>query len=390
MAAGSVPRFESGRSKDVNRLFHGLGTSLENLHRLSEATSRSISAENRTGGKGCAGQAVPAPDSPASELGAGWKVSPCLTVKANQTVTLAEIDGPGAIQSIWFGGVITSDFVLRMYWDGQENPSVEAPLGAFFAYGFGDGSVNHFDGRFPVLHSLPVVVAPHRGLSCYWLMPFRRHCTITLENQGLKDSYTFFQINYTLTDVPEDSAYFHASYRQAMPVQNGLYTVIDGIRGKGHYVGTALFANLQNDVDCWVEGEAHFFLDGDRAHPTIAYTGTEDYFCGSYNFGHDRTGKYNTYSAPYVGMYYVHDSKTGGDVDCEKLMAYRWHIPDPVRFDEEIRLVLQNIRYRERKFVFRSDCYASVAYWYQRLPTAPFQPLAPAEDRSAFQRSTRV
>ena len=161
---------------------------MESLFCLSKAASRSISAENPNGEKGGAGRATPKPGSPSSELGTGWKVSPCITVKANETVTLADIQGPGAIRSMWFGGVITSDFVLRIHWEHQEAPSVEAPLNAFFAYGFDDATVNHFDGNFPVLNSLPVVVAPHRGLSCFWTMPFQRHCRITLENQGERDS----------------------------------------------------------------------------------------------------------------------------------------------------------------------------------------------------------
>ena len=264
------------------------------------------------------------------------------------------------------------------------------PLNAFFAYGFPDSVVNHFDGHFPVLNSLPVMVSPTIGLNCYWTMPFKKHCRITLENQGGENYGSFYQINYTLTDVPEDIAYFHASYRHALPVQNGLYTVIDNISGKGQYVGTALFANLNKDVDCWVEGEMKFYFDGDDEFPTITYTGTEDYFCGAYNFGRERAnGKYNTYSAPYAGMFFVEDTKSPSVLNCDKFMAYRWHIADPIRFDCDLKVILQNIRFSpiDNKLMFRSDDFASVSYWYQTIPTVPLQPLPSAEERKMFQKS---
>lgn len=344
--------------------FNGLNCNLDNLFLLSNAKTRSLSAENKQGEKGGGGKG-------ASELGVGWKGSPAVLVPAGKTVTTADIEGPGAINSIWMGGYIGPQLVLRIYWDGQEVPSVECPLNTFFAYGV-TTDVNHADGSFPTLNSLPVVVAPCRGMSCYWQMPFQRHCRITVENTGTVDVHHFYQINYTLTEVPCNAAYFHAVYREEKPVRYKVpYTVVDGIQGRGQYVGTALFAKLNHSNTCWVEGEFKFYMDGDDAFPTINYTGIEDYFCGSYAWVVN--GRYQTYSTPYSGMYaVVHSNGTQGSIH-DSFMAYRWHIVDPIRFDHDLRVTVMDLGWNETTtgFAPRCDDFSSVAYWYQTLPTSP-------------------
>ena len=170
---------------------------LSKISRLSEARSRSISAENPTGAPGMGGMATEGTGKAcARELGQGWKVSPSVVVKAGETFTLAEIDGPGVIRHIWITDSCPQNrtLVLRMYWEGSEQPSVETPLGDFFA------SADYQEYR--PLSSIPVCVNPKRAFNCYWEMPFRRKCRITVENIYQEDITVFYQIDYTLEPVP--------------------------------------------------------------------------------------------------------------------------------------------------------------------------------------------
>ncbi|MBI5959821.1 MAG: DUF2961 domain-containing protein, partial [Chloroflexi bacterium] len=193
--------------------FNGLNMSLGNLSRLSNAQTRSISAENFTGEKGKAGMATTGTGaSPARELGQGWKVSPSIDIAPRETVTLAEITGPGAIQHLWItvAPVWWRKLVIRFYWDGESAPSVEVPLGDFFCNGWGVRCN---------ISSLAVCVNPAGGFNSYWEMPFRQSARITLENLTEEQVAGFFyQITYTLTDVPEDAAYFHAQWRRSNPL----------------------------------------------------------------------------------------------------------------------------------------------------------------------------
>jgi hypothetical protein len=275
--------------------FNGLGMSLGNLSRLSDAKTRSISAENPTGEKGAGGMAEPDPDGAARELGVGWKCRPCKrNIQPGEVYTVADIEGPGAIQSMWFAGNVTRDFILRIYWDGQEAPSVETPLCDFFALPWVKPNEGGTKGPRVGVNSLPVCVNPNRALNCFWEMPFRSRCRITLENLHPKQPKTsFYQINYTLTDVPDDCAYFHAQFRRVNPVPyKEVYTILDGVTGRGQYVGTSMGWGINNN-GWWGEGEIKFYLDGDAEFPTICGTGTEDYFCGAYNW--DVDGQYTEY-----------------------------------------------------------------------------------------------
>jgi hypothetical protein len=192
--------------------FNGLGMHLGNLPRLSAAVSRSISPENLTGDKGAGGAAEDGPAAEAARgLGQGWKISPYVVIEPGATFNLADIEGAGAIQQIWMTLARGKwrHSILRAYWDDQVIPSIEAPAGDFFACGW---------ERYAQVSSLAVCVNPGRAFNCYWEMPFRRRARFTLENQSDEAIYVYYQINYTLTDVPPDAAYFHAQFRRVNPL----------------------------------------------------------------------------------------------------------------------------------------------------------------------------
>src|SRR4051794_1089855 len=306
--------------------YNGLGLNLGNLSRVSNAESRSISAENMTGEKGKGAMAIEGEGADAArELGKGWKVSPCINIAGNSSVTLAEIDVPGAIQQIW----CTVDpkywraLILRIYWDGEEQPSVETPIGDFFCMGWGQRAQ---------VRSLPVAVNPAGGFNCYWEMPFRKHAKITIENL-LPDAVRgfFYQINYTLTDVEEDRAYFHAQFRRQNPLPyKEVFTILADVKGQGHFVGVYMAWGVNNNL-WWGEGEIKFYIDGDGDFPTICGTGTEDYFGGAWGFSssHD-PDQYGDFTSPFSGMPQVIHPNGGMDRTNSRFGLYRWHIMDPV------------------------------------------------------------
>ena len=351
--------------------FNGLGMTLGNLSRLSNAQTRSISPENFTGEKGGGGQAVDGTGKNAArELGAGFKISPSIIIQSKEVRTIAEIDGPGAIQQIWLTPTGTYRFaVIRIYWDGNEHPSVECPLGDFFANAFDDG-------QYSPIASLPVCVNPARGFNCYWEMPFQKHCKITIENIAEEDMVLYYQINYTLTEVPGDCAYFHAQFRRTNPLPyKEDYTIVDDIAGKGHYVGTYMFWGV-NNTGWWGEGEIKFFMDGDR-YPTICGTGTEDYFCGAYNF--DVNQRYVPFTTPYAGMPKV-VAPDGLYSSQQRFSLYRWHIMDPIRFENDLKVTIQALGWRSGgRYLPLQDDLSSVAFWYQTLPAKKF-PAFPSKD----------
>jgi hypothetical protein len=355
--------------------FNGLGMSLGALPRLSKARTRSISAENPTGEKGRGGMATAGTGAAcARDLGLGWKVSPSVRIEPEQTYTLADIEGPGAIQSMWLSGDVARlgplarFFILRIYWDGQQMPSVECPVADFYASGW---------GQYAQINSLPVAVNPNRGYNCFWEMPFRRHCRLTLENRLSTAITHYYQINYTLTDVPDDVGYFHAQFRRVNPLPyKQVHTIVDGISGRGQYVGTAI-AYGANNCGWWGEGEIKFYVDGDDEFPTICGTGTEDYFGGAYNW--DVNGQYVTYSTPFMGMHQV-IRPDGTYQSQQRFSMYRWHVMDPIRFEQDLRVTLQALGWRSGgRYLPMQDDIASVAFWYQTLPTAPF-PTLPDRD----------
>ena len=354
--------------------FNGLGLHLGNISQLSNAKSRSISPENFTGDKGKGGMAIEGTGAePARELGRGWKISPSVHIAPGETYILADINDEGAIQQIWMTPTGNWRFsILRVYWDDQEHPSVECPVGDFFAMGW---------GKFAQLNSLPVCVNPGSAFNCYWEMPFKKRCRITMTNINVDPMVLYYQINYTLTTVPQDCAYFHAQFRRTNPLPyKDIYTIADDIEGQGQYVGTYLAWGV-NNRGWWGEGEIKFFLDGDEEFPTICGTGTEDYFCGSYNFdlGKDKGG-YATFSTPQAGLHQV-IHPDGLYSSQQRFGMYRWHISDPVRFESDLKVNIQALGWKSgRRYLPLQDDIASVAYWYQTLPSAP-HPELPTKDK---------
>ncbi|MGV8137195.1 MAG: glycoside hydrolase family 172 protein [Mangrovibacterium sp.] len=354
--------------------FNGLDMNMGNLYRLSDAKTRSISPENFTGEKGKGGMAVPSEKDnlntanashAARDLGQGWKVNPFIIIKPGQTFTLAEIDGSGAIQHIWMTPTGNWKFsIIRIYWDDEKEPSVECPVGSFFAMGWNE---------YAPLNSLAVCVNPGSAFNCYWPMPFRKKCRITMENVNDQDEMRlYYQIDYTLTDVPADAAYFHAQYRRTNPNTTSDYTIVDNIKGKGHFVGVYLALGVNNN-GWWGEGEIKFFIDGDSKFPTICGTGTEDYFCGSYNF--DRNGQYKEFCTPYAGLHQV--IRPDGTYKAQQRFGlYRWHIVDPVRFEKDLKITIQDLGWRHGgRYLPQQSDISSVAFWYQTDPHAKFPQL---------------
>jgi hypothetical protein len=361
--------------------FNGLGSNLGNLYRTSSAVTRSISPENVTGEKGKAGMATEGSSiTNARKLGQGWKVSPFEPVPKKSVVTLADIQGSGAIQQIFISPASVPplerlrSLILRFYWDDETDPSVECPLGDFFACGW---------GRFCQINSLAVCVNPESGLNCYWTMPFHKRARITIENLDDRDVLMAYQINYTLTQVPEDAGYFHAEFRRENPVRTkGIYTILDGVEGTGQYVGTYLAWGVHS-TGWWGEGEIKFYIDGDKQFPTICGTGTEDYFCGTFGFFlKDADGKtrYGEFSTPYSGLPQV--IRPDGLLDSqERFGLYRWHITDPVRFQHDLKVTIQDLGWQsDHRYRLLQDDIASVAFWYQTGPHQKFPPLPSKDD----------
>ncbi len=192
--------------------FSGLGGGLNDLFLLSNAKTRSISPEHISGEKGKGGMTELGEGSAsnaARDLGRGWKVNPYVMIKSKEVFTMAEIDGPGAVQHIWMTPTGNWRYsILRFYWDDEKEPSIEVPIGDFFAAAY----------EYKQISSLAVCVNPGSAFNCYWIMPFKKKCRITLENLDEKEMRLYYQIDYTLTEIPEEAAYFHAQFRRTNPV----------------------------------------------------------------------------------------------------------------------------------------------------------------------------
>ena len=362
------------RILEENIMYQSFKGGLGGIALAKHGRSRAINAENPHGEKGKGGMA-------ASHLGPSRKGSPCLNdIEPGATVTLAEMEGPGEINHIWItvdnkttdaDCFVLRDLVIRMYWDDQEYPSVEAPLSAFFGCAYDENFVDR-DGKYPVLNSAMMLVAPGRGYNSYFEMPFHKRARITMENRGDKDEELFYIIAGAYQEIPAEAGYFHATYRQEHPVQKGrTYTIVDGIEGRGQFVGVTLATGMNGNNTCWVEGEARMYLDDDP-YPSIHYTGTEDYFGGSYGFGNDIIIKsYQTFSGLYTGMYAIYGDNREFYNGQQRFLLYHFHIADPIRFENKFRMTLDNMGWTGPRY----DDYTSVAYWYQTLPSAPLMPL---------------
>ena len=293
-----------------------------------------------------------------------------------ETKTIAHLKGPGKIQHIWLVPYSMNiryprAFVLRIYWDGSDIPSVETPIGDFFCAG---------NGMRAVVDSLPVKVSSYgRGLNCYWQMPFAKEAKVTLTNESDKDRAScYYQIDWVqLPRKPRKTMYFHARYHQEYPPEIGKpYTVFIG-KGRGHYVGTVL--SSQNAMADWFgEGDDFFYIDGEEK-PSICGTGTEDYFNEAWNM--------RVHSSLYTGCT-IFEPRA---VDA-RITAYRWHIADPILFKKSLKFELERTgmlvdadgRYTKPGPDLsgpRPDYWSSVAYWYQDTIAEPWCEFPPYKDR---------
>lgn len=282
-------------------------------------------------------------------------------IAPGETLTLVDTAGPGVISHVWM--TINSqdpdhlkNLVLRMHWDGEEAPSVEAPISAFFGLGLGE---------YVSYQSTPLAVAPNKALNSFFPMPFRGRARITVENQGplrVDSFYYNIDIRAPRAPLPADTLYFHAQYRQACPCAGDNY-VFMAAEGRGHLAGVTLSV-VENADGWWGEGDEMFFVDGE-ARPSIHGTGSEDYFSGAWDFG-GKTFAYGLFGAPVVGR----------ELKDELWSMYRFHLDAPVTFERSIRATIEHGHANNR-----ADDYASVAYWYQTQPHSPFPALPPAAER---------
>jgi hypothetical protein len=363
---------------------------VNSLFLLSNAQSRSISPENLTGEKGMGGRTPLEQGSAkaaAANLGLGWKVNPYINIAAGETFVMGEAAGPGVINHIWMttgGGADYRSSILRIYWDDETTPSVEVPIGDFFASGWGRT-------HEPLIDSATVAVNSGSGFNSFWQMPFRRKFRMTMENRSAATLTIYYQVDYALTEVPANAGYFHAQFRMADRLKaKDVYTILDGVRGRGHYVGTYL-GHGAFTPGWWGEGEVKFYIDGDTDFPTINGTGEEDYFLGSYAYAKRENGgapREISYSSAYAGFYALDPADWLTEYFVpgreRRYGQYRWHVMDPVRFTSAFRLTIQSIGWTDasperpigdRTYKPLEDYLASVAYWYQAEPHAPFPAL---------------
>ncbi|SEQ87876.1 glycoside hydrolase family 172 protein [Microlunatus flavus] len=340
--------------------------------RLRCVRTRSISPENPDGASGGGGRATEGTGAAcARDLGRGWKVSPSVVVEPGESHVLAEIEGTGTITHVW----LTTHrrhwrtLALRAWWDGSTEPAVEVPVGDFFASGW---------ETFAQVSSAMVACNPHGGFNAYWPMPFHDGARLTLENRGTEPATVYFQITYAVgPDVEEEaraSGVLHAQFRRSNPLpERTTHVLLDGVEGRGQYVGTYL-AWGSNSPGWWGEGEMKFYLDADSEFPTICGTGTEDYFGGAWNFDVPGAG-YTPYSTPYLGLPQVL-RPDGLYRSQQRFGMYRWHVPDPIHFDERLRVEVQALGWQSGgRYLPLRDDIASTAFFYLDRPSTSRPPL---------------
>lgn len=331
---------------------------LQNLTKIKNAKSRSICAENFTGEKGKGGSYEDGFSKiPSEELGKGWKVSPCINVKAKDSFVLADILDSGTITHIWCTCHPTTwrNLLLKVYWDNSDIPSIQTPIGDFFCNGWCERSL---------LNSLPMTVNPAGGFNSYFQMPFKERAKFVIENISNDDIVFYYQIDYELEEHNEEIAYFHAYWQRAITKKKDVKTILPRIHGKGHYVGTYLAWQVNNNR-WWGEGEIKFYMDGDKEYPTICETGTEDYFGGAWNFEYPN-GEYCYFSTAYQGLHQI--IKPDGLYQANmRFGMYRWHLLDPIRFNEDLEVTIQDLGWKNgfKHYLAQQSDIASVAYWYQ-------------------------
>ena len=348
---------------------------LNNLTTKKNITTFSVSPENLTGEKGKGGMAIEGSASYAArELGQGWKVNPYLVVQPGETIVLADVKGQGAIKHFWITDSTKAGrlLILRIYFDDHKNPAVEAPLSDFFA------NAGHTEYR--QLSSLAMCFNPRRGMNCYFEMPYFKSFRVEIENIGIDPCNVYYQIDCEEKQLPENTLYFHAQFRRVNPLPYKTdYTILEGVKGKGQYVGTYMCWGV-NNTGWWGEGEIKFYMDGDKEWPTICGTGTEDYFCGSYNFENQVTHEYQTFTTPYSGLCQV--IKPDGVYRSQtRFGLYRWHITDPIYFHEDMRVTIQALGWRSGgRYLPLQDDISSVAFYYLDHPNTEVALLGSVDD----------
>jgi len=334
-------------------LLYDLGTGME---------SRSASFENPTGEPGEGGKT-------ASNLGVGRKGFPAKLIEPGETITLCEVDGPGTIRHIWMTGgfkdnqIALRSMVVRAYWENQEAPSIECPLGDFM------GSAN---ARYSAYQSAVHSTGINAALNIWLPMPFREHGKITLTNEGKKGITVFYQVDYTIGDKqPEDLGRLHVCFVRENPTTlTEDFEILPKRNGKGRFIGAVLGIRTFEDY-WWGEGEIKFYMDGDTDFPTINGTGSEDYVCLSYGMQ----------ETPY--LYHGCSWNRDGYVS-----MYRWHLPDPIYWKEECRVTIQQIGYNwdiaregEPPLYERQDDWSSATFWYEPVPSDPLPDFPTVEER---------
>ena len=330
---------------------------LNKLTQKKAVSTFSVSPENMTGEKGKGGMAVTGSASYAArELGQGWKVNPYLVSQPGETKILADVKGQGAIKHFWITDSAKAGrlLILRIYFDGHKNPAVEAPLSDFFC------NADYTEHR--QLSSLAMCVNPNRGMNCYFEMPYFKSFRVEIENIGSTSCHIYYQIDCEEKVLSPETLYFHAQFRRSNPLPYMQpYTILDNIKGNGHYVGTYMHWGVKSN-GWWGEGEIKFYIDDDKDFPTICGTGTEDYFCGAYDF--EVKGDYIEFTTPYSGMHKV--CYTDETYRSQRYFdMYRWHVVDPVYFKENLKITIQALGWRsEGRYLVLQDDISSVAYWY--------------------------
>jgi hypothetical protein len=355
---------------------------LEDLFNLDvKLESRSISFENPTGEPGQGGKA-------ASELGVGRKGAPNKRIQPGEEVVLCDIKSPGTIRHIWMTGEWTNfewleskeertellrSTVIRAYWDGQEHPSIECPLGDFM--GFAHSKVTPYQSA---LHSIG-----ENGAFNFWLpMPFTEGAKITLTNESELAFWLFYQIDYTINDAhPDDVGRLHVCFRRENPTTlKEDFELLPQRNGKGRYIGSVMGIRTLHP-GWWGEGEVKIYMDGDTDFPTIAGTGSEDYVGLSY-------GIQNTmYTYHGCNLLYTSDSTVRAldiqankevDMNRQYISMYRWHLPDPIYWKEECRITIQQIGCCLYE---RQDDWSTATFWYEPVPSAPLPEMPDREER---------
>ncbi|MBE3143130.1 MAG: DUF2961 domain-containing protein [Planctomycetes bacterium] len=315
--------------------------------------SRSISFENPTGEKGKGGMTK-------SKIGVGRKGLPSKEFRPGQTYTLCDINGPGVIRHIWVTvrkNVETlQGIVIRGYWDGQEQPSIEAPLGAFF--GIMHGKVGAHQSA---VHS----VNSDAGMNIWLEMPFAKQAKITLTNESTKGTPLFYYIDYTLEDkLPAKFGRLHAIYRRENPTTlKQDFEILPKRTGSGRFLGCVIGIRPMTE-NWWGEGEVKVYLDGDSNFPSICGTGAEDYIGQSW-------GLQNT--AYLYGGTCLLDNKLN--------TIYRWHIKDPIYWKKDVRVTIQQIGWSQRGLYERQDDWSCSAFWYEPIPSAPLPAMSDYQAR---------